>query len=205
MTIVYATLSVFAEWLQSFAQAKLEERSEAVRQSQAGADIREVTAAVPGMLDDEAVLDEAAKLAAKFEGFSSTPYLCPAKVWTIGFGSTRTITGERVTQNTPAITREEARQWMEGDLAGALGTVKHYVTAPLETHEAAALTDFVYNVGSGNFANSTLLRKLNEGDRQGAIAEFPRWNRGGGKVLPGLIRRRAAEASLFSGQPEASV
>jgi lysozyme len=71
------------------------------------------------------------------------------------------------------------------------------VKAPINQNQFDALVSFVYNVGAGNFAKSTLLKKLNKADYQGAGDEFLRWNRGGGKVLNGLIRRRDAERSLF--------
>jgi lysozyme len=68
---------------------------------------------------------------------------------------------------------------------------------PLKQHQFDALVSFAYNVGVGNLRSSTLLRKLNAGDYDGAALEFHRWNRSKGKVLPGLVRRRAAEALLF--------
>lgn len=148
-------------------------------------------------MSDDDILAKAQQLAEPFEGFSSTPYRCPAGVWTIGFGSTRDATGAPVTAGTPSVSKEAARKLMERDLTSALAEVHRDVHTTLTAFEAGALADFIYNVGCGNFRASTLLRKLNAGDYAGAAAEFPKWNLGGGKVLAGLVRRRAAERALF--------
>lgn len=84
------------------------------------------------------------------------------------------------------------------DMSYAENAVKHFVTWPLSQDEFIALCDFTFNVGSGSLAGSTLLRKLNAGDLDGALAEFSRWNRAGGHVLLGLTRRRDAESALFA-------
>lgn len=148
--------------------------------------------------DEPAALDQAAAIGEPFEGFSATPYLCPAGVWTIGFGSTRDATGAPVCATTPAITRSQARQLAERDLRAALCEINRDVPkVRLTPLQEGALLDFVYNVGSGNFRTSTLLRKLNAGDLAGAAAEFAKWNLAGGKILAGLVRRRAAEQALF--------
>lgn len=135
----------------------------------------------------------------QFEGYSATPYWDPdGKVWTTGYGSTRIGgTGAPVTQFTPAIDEPTARAWAAAELTAALRTIKADVRVPLTVHETAALADFIYNVGAGNFGSSTLLHLLNAGDYEGAAAQFARWNVAGGKVLAGLIRRRAAEKALF--------
>lgn len=75
--------------------------------------------------------------------------------------------------------------------------VDQLVKVPITVNQKAALTDFVYNVGAGNFRSSTLLRKLNAGDVQGAAAEFARWNLANGKVMPGLVMRRDCEKKMF--------
>jgi lysozyme len=75
--------------------------------------------------------------------------------------------------------------------------VKRLVKVPLAQGQFDALVSFSFNVGLGALGSSTLLRKLNAGDYRGAAAEFPRWNKAGGKVYEGLTRRRAAERSLF--------
>lgn len=139
----------------------------------------------------------AVDLAASFEGFSATPYRDPVGIWTIGYGSTRDMLGHPVTAHTPAITRVLAEGLMRRDLTKAATEVEADVRVPLTENERAALESFVYNCGAGAFKASTLLRKLNAGDHEGASLEFLRWNQAGGHVLAGLVRRRAAERALF--------
>ena len=141
----------------------------------------------------------AADIVAKFEGFRSAAYLCPAGVYTVGYGSTRAADGKPVRPGL-SVTEEEARALLQRDLAGAARAVERLVTVPLEPHETAALVSFVYNVGQGAFAESTLLRMLNTDARTSTAAQFARWNKAGGKVLAGLTRRRAAEAAMFRGE-----
>lgn len=145
----------------------------------------------------EEVLAQADKVVEEFEGFSPAPYRCPAGVWTIGFGSTRDAQGHPVCATTPHIDVEAARSLVERDLQAALMVVQGSLSEPLEAPQEAALVDFVYNLGSGNFKSSTLLRKLNAGDLEGAAAEFDKWDRANGQVLAGLLRRREAERKLF--------
>jgi lysozyme len=144
------------------------------------------------------VPDDAVTLAMNSEGFSATPYWDPdGKVWTYGFGSTRDFNGNPVTRFTPPITRVQGVTLMRRDLTSAAGEVARDVHIALTEHERAALDDFVYNVGAGNFRGSTLLRKLNAGDRVGAANEFEKWDHAGGRVLAGLLRRRLAERDEF--------
>src|SRR5262245_41144757 len=143
------------------------------------------------------VPDAAVDLVEDFEGFRANPYRCPAGVWTIGFGSTRDANGKPVCPTTPAVTQEQARELARRDLMAAAAEGAGSVHVPLTEGQTAALEDFVYNLGSGNFRSSTLLRKLNAGDYEGAALEFAKWNLGGGHVLAGLVRRRAAETNLF--------
>jgi lysozyme len=82
-------------------------------------------------------------------------------------------------------------------MAVAAENVNQLATVPLTQNQFDALCDFVFNVGAGNFEESTLLRKLNDGDYGGAASEFDRWVHSGQTVLPGLVRRRAAEKALF--------
>lgn len=145
------------------------------------------------------VLDDAAKLAEPFEGFSATPYRCPAGVWTIGYGSTHDASGAPVTASTTRVTTLQAHGMMMHDLRAAMAGVEASAEGDISSKEEAAMVDFVYNCGVGNFNASTLLKKLNAGDHAGAALEFAKWNKGGGKVLAGLVRRRAAETALFRG------
>ena len=126
-----------------------------------------------------------------FEGLRLHAYQDSVGVWTIGVGHTRTAKPGMV------ITEDEAVNLLRGDLADAESAVNRLVMVPLDQGEFDALVSFVFNLGSGNFGKSTLLKKLNHGDRIGASDEFKRWNRAGGKVLSGLTRRRAAERALF--------
>ena len=139
----------------------------------------------------------AAAFAAPFEGFSGKPYRDPVGVWTVGYGSTRDASGNSVCATTPPVTEPEGQALMAHDMAGCLEVIHGAAKVALTDNQTVALADFVYNLGSGNFLKSSLLRLLNTGDYKGAAAEFPKWNLAGGKVLPGLVKRRAAERDLF--------
>ena len=134
----------------------------------------------------------------EFEGFSAKPYRCPAGVPTIGYGSTRYEDGRPVAMSDAPIDRERANAIMRATLAKEYEpAVARYVTAPLTQPQFDALVDFAYNAGAQNLRTSTLLKKVNAKDYSGAAEEFGKWVYGGGKVLPGLVRRRAAEKALF--------
>jgi lysozyme len=140
----------------------------------------------------------AAALARRFEGVYLTPYLCPAGVPTLGYGATYYENGVRVTLLDPAITRERA----EALLLWLVRTV--YLPAVLRLcpgvdtpGRLAALIDFAFNLGTGNLAASTLRKRVNAGRWGEVPAEFRKWNRGGGRVLRGLVLRREAEAALI--------
>ena len=148
-------------------------------------------------MDNSESVAAAEKMAESFEGFRSDPYQDSVGVWTIGFGSTRDGHGDPVSAATPPVTQAEARVLAIRDLGAALEAVKREVKVELSDDEAAALIDFVYNLGAGNLESSTLLRKLNAGDFQGAADQFACWDRAGGQVLAGLLRRRIAERDLF--------
>ena len=113
--------------------------------------------------------------------------------WTIGYGSTAGVTRSMV------ITETQAEQMLAEDLVRFERIVERQVQVPLKQGQFDALVSFTYNVGEGNFTKSTLLRKLNTGDTAGAAEQFSRWVHAGGKVLPGLVTRRAAERALFLG------
>lgn len=126
-----------------------------------------------------------------FEGLRLEAYLCPADVWTIGYGHTKGV------KRGDIITKAEADAFLAQDILWVARAVDGKVTVQLTANHRAALYSFIYNVGNGAFNTSTLLKKLNRSDYEGAAAEFKRWNKGGGKVLNGLIRRRKAEEALF--------
>lgn len=115
----------------------------------------------------------------------------PVDVPTIGYGHTRGV------KLGDTCTPEQAEQWLREDCAEAESAVGTLVKAPINQNQFDALVSLVFNIGGGNFASSTLLRKLNAGDYAGAADEFPRWNKQAGVVLGGLVKRRARERELF--------
>jgi lysozyme len=148
----------------------------------------------------EQIIARVIPLLERFEGLRLRPYLCPAGVPTIGLGSTRYLDGRPVRLTDPAITREHAY------LLAREQILRDYLPAVLKLcpgvdteARAAALVDFAYNLGSGNLKASTLRRRVNAGDWPAAQRELRKWVRGGGKVLPGLVLRREAEAALVEG------
>lgn len=136
------------------------------------------------------------------DGDPETPGLEPLRdpvgIWTLGWGAIWDGAGRRVTAATPAISQDEADALLRRDLGHAEQAVAAYVTAPLTANQFAALVDFAYNVGSGMLRASTLRARINRGDPDAAAEELPKWRRAGGRVLPGLVRRRAAELALWS-------
>jgi lysozyme len=132
-----------------------------------------------------------------FEGFSPVPYLCPAGIATIGYGSIRDAQGRRVTLGHGEIDRHTGELLLARHLRLMERRVARLVAVKVTSNEFSALVSFAYNLGSGAFRRSTLRAKLNRGDRRGAADEFPKWRRAGGRVLRGLERRRAAERALF--------
>ena len=129
-----------------------------------------------------------------FEGFRSKAYkvVKTEKYYTIGYGHY----GPDVHFG-DMITKAKAEALLKSDVATAEKVVNEYVKVKLNQNQFDALVSFVYNVGAGAFSSSTLLKELNQGDYQAASAQFPRWNKSGGKVLPGLVTRREKEKALF--------
>lgn len=125
------------------------------------------------------------------EGFSAIPY-ADFKGKSIGYGHL-IKPGESLSY----VTRDDAMVLLSGDVADAERAVRTGVAVPINQNQFDALTSFAYNVGAGAFRKSTLLRKLNAGDYQGAAAEFPRWNLAGGQPLAALDARRAQERATF--------
>jgi lysozyme len=150
-------------------------------------------------------LDLAAELCRRFEGFSAKPYLCPAGVWTIGYGSTYYANGDKVTKDNPSIDREYAERLLMHELVhtyapGAIRQCPILLTVAIKDKDWGklnAIVDFCYNLGVGRLQTSTLKRKINQQDWDGAIEQLKLWVRGGGKVLRGLVIRRDAEAALM--------
>jgi lysozyme len=140
----------------------------------------------------------AASLCRQFEGLYLKPYLCPALVPTIGYGATRYEDGRKVTLADPAITPARAEELLRWELNKVcIPAVKRSCPALQEPRKLAALLDFTFNLGSGNLHSSTLRKKINAEDWDAAQLELAKWVRGGGRILPGLVKRRTAEAALL--------
>lgn len=132
------------------------------------------------------------------EGFATFPYICPAGVPTIGYGATYYLDGSKVTMKDEAISEEEAENLLREMVVSYENDVKRYVQTELNQNQFDALVSFVYNVGNDNFRTSTLLKRINVDPCHEDIPyQFSRWNKGAGKVLPGLVRRRKQEAELY--------
>jgi lysozyme len=132
-------------------------------------------------------------LTKSFEGLHLKAYQDCAGIWTIGYGHA----GPSVSPG-QSITEAEAEQLLQLDLAEAVACVNHAVQTVISQSQFDALVDFCFNAGRGNFAQSTLLRKVNSRDFQGAAAQFVLWVHAGGEVVAGLLRRRNAEVALFN-------
>lgn len=134
----------------------------------------------------------------QFEGLSLVPYLCSAGVPTIGWGNTFYENMKKVTMQDEAITRERADSLFNFLVtSNFVNVVNRLVIVDINQNQFDALVSFVYNLGSGNFEKSTLLKKVNQSDFIGASLEFEKWNKANGKVLNGLTKRRLAEKELF--------
>lgn len=141
------------------------------------------------------VCQPAVDLVKHLEGLYLSAYRCPAGVPTIGYGHTAGVQmGDRITE-------ARADELLAQDLAAAAAQVDRLVRVRVNDEQRGALASFVFNLGAGSLAASTLLKKLNAGDHEGAAGEFGKWVYAtvGGvkKQLPGLVARRAAEAALF--------
>ena len=134
------------------------------------------------------------ELVKHFEGFESAAYLCPANVWTIGYGHTKDV------QPGDEWSESNADHMLEVEMEEYEGYIHDSVTAPINQDQFDALVSWVYNLGGGNLKASTMLKVLNAGQYEEVPAQMMRWNKAGGKVLEGLTRRRQAEANLFMGK-----
>lgn len=136
-------------------------------------------------------LDTLIELIKRFEGCRLMPYLCPAGIWTCGWGSTGPdVYPGRVWTQEYADRRlvSDAKRFLRGTLL---------LCPELMGDALASITDFAYNLGLGRLRSSTLRKRINEGDYDAARHELMRWTRGGGRVLPGLVARRKTEADLL--------
>jgi lysozyme len=149
------------------------------------------------MMNDDLRLDEAGERLIKgFEGLKLKAYHCPANKLTIGWGHTN----DHGRQFGPEAvwTEAEAEAAFKEDMFGFECHVRSLVRVKLSQGQYNALVSFAYNCGWQSLAKSTLLTRLNRGDYAGASREFGKWTHARGKVMPGLVRRRAAEAAMFS-------
>lgn len=143
------------------------------------------------------ICPEAVDLVKRFEGFRASAYLCPAGVWTIGYGATYGPDGNRVTKDTPDIDEDGAERLLQRDLGHSAASVSRMVKVPLSDEQSGALASFAFNLGAGALKASTLLRRVNAMEWEDVPYQFSRWVFAGGRKLPGLVRRRAAEAELW--------
>lgn len=138
------------------------------------------------------------ELIKKYEGFKAKAYLCPANVITIGYGSTYYEDGRKVKLTDYPITQERATELLEALLVSYERSVDSYCRDDINQNQFDALCSFAYNCGVGNLKSSTLLKKVNKNPNDPTIKdEFLKWNKGGGKVLTGLTKRRIEEAQLY--------
>lgn len=130
----------------------------------------------------------------EFESLELEAYPDPGtggKPWTIGWGHTKGVKqGDRITQ-------QQAEQFISEDLAVFELTVNTAIKRPMTQNQFDAMVALAFNIGDANFAQSTLVKKFNAGDVQGTADEFPKWRNSAGKVMQGLVKRRAAEREIF--------
>lgn len=134
-------------------------------------------------------------LTRSFEGLRLDAYQDPVGIWTIGYGhaAPEVRAGQRITET-------QAEALLRNDLSAAVRCVRGAVKVCIAQYQFDALVDFCFNAGRGSFLSSSLLRDVNRGDFSSATAQFGLWVHAGAKVVPGLVRRRAAEAAMFTGR-----
>jgi GH24 family phage-related lysozyme (muramidase) len=142
------------------------------------------------------VNEQGLALIRRFEGLRTGAYRDAAGVWTIGYGHTSLAGPPRVGRGM-RITRKEAASILARDVAGFAEGVASLLRVPLSDSQFSALVSFAYNVGVENFRKSSVLGAVNDGDSCAVPRRLALWVKAGGKILPGLINRRAAEAALF--------
>ena len=126
-----------------------------------------------------------------FEGFEAKAYLCPASVWTIGYGRTRNV------REGDVVNEKQAERDLLEELEEFGDQVSSTVKVSLEQSQFDALVAWTFNLGVGNLRESTMLKKLNNSKFDKVPSEIKRWNKAAGKTLDGLVRRRQAESLLF--------
>lgn len=146
--------------------------------------------------DEMHVSPSGVDLICSFEGLELKAYDDGVGVWTIGFGTTKYPNGIRVKKG-DTCTLDQAKAYMQNDLKSFEQTVNNTVKVPLNQNQFDALVSLAYNIGSTAFKNSTLVKRLNEGNYKAAANQFNVWVNAGGKRMQGLVNRRAAESTLF--------
>ena len=140
------------------------------------------------------ISQEGISLIKKFEGCELEAYKCAAGVWTIGYGSTKGV------EEGNTISQEDADNLLLEEMHEYEGYVNDMVTVDLKQNEFDALVSWVFNLGPSNLSSSTLLSRLNNKVWDDVPNQIKRWNKAGGQVKQGLVRRREAEALLFEGK-----
>ena len=136
------------------------------------------------------------KLIQYFEGFKTNSYLCTGNVWTIGWGSTK-VNGIPVKKGDKITLEQADKEFRDYITINIDPILNKLVKVPINQDQYNALASFLYNLGQGSLSRSTLLKKVNANDFAGAAAEFGKWVISGGKITPGLVRRRRSEKTLF--------
>jgi len=140
----------------------------------------------------------AIKLIKKWEGFMSEAYLCPAGVPTIGYGSTFYEDGEEVKMTDEKVDKKRAEEILVNHVNDVEAQIKRVIKHELNPNQLGALISFTYNLGIGNLKRSTMLILINnDPSNQNIERELKRWVKSGGKVLKGLVERRAEESELY--------
>ena len=137
---------------------------------------------------------EGIALIKKFEGCELKAYQCSAGVWTIGYGHTKDV------EEGDTISKDQAEEMLVEELHEYENYVNEYINVALSQNQFDALVSWVYNLGPANLKASTMLKVLNDGKYEDVPYQMKRWNKAGGKVLDGLVRRREAEALLYQGR-----
>ena len=137
-------------------------------------------------------------LITEFEGYSAKPYLCPAKVPTIGYGNTYYSDGKRVTMLDKEINKQQAFEMFKVIADRFASKVSNLVKTPLNQNQFNSCVSLAYNIGMANFMNSTLLKLVNKNHNDILIGlEFKKWNKVNKKVVAGLTRRRNYESDIY--------
>ena len=141
---------------------------------------------------------ELLRMICKHEGVCHRAYVCPAGILTIGVGHVITKSDRAAGLHLRTLTNDEVMALLERDIQARIPQVLNLIEDANQM-QFAALLSFIFNIGSGNFRSSTLRRKHNKFNFVGAAMEFGKWRKAGGKILKGLVRRRAEEREMYEG------